>query len=270
MRKYGYNRPSATLYTRRRARGKKPSFFFIKFLFLIGLLGGLAWGGWVGGRYAYYLIKDAQITDWHVKSVSVTGVSEKLAKEMLAKTAALEGKPLSFEQAEKLRSEFVKTYPMLRRITVVRGLLSGKLKIAAKPREPVAQFVLPDGQKKYIDTDSIVYADPDATPHVAQVQLVGAVPDKLQDSFVEMVQSVLKLKKSLPFEALQLDLQENTVTMRLPDNSIIHFGPAKELKAKAVRAAQIMDRARAKYEAPVTLNFEFFEQGKVFLTLSAH
>ena len=99
---------------------------------------------------------------------------------------------------------------------------------------------------------------------------MGDVPEKLQPSFVEMVQSVLKLKKSLPFEALQLNLQDNTVTMRLPDDSIIHFGPARDLKAKAARAAQIMDKARSTYPAPVTLNFEFFEQGKVFLTLSAH
>ena len=58
--------------------------------------------------------------------------------------------------------------------------------------------------------------------------------------------------------------------MRLPDESVIHFGTASELKTKALRAAQIMDKVRGKYPAPITLNFEFFEQGKVFLTLSAH
>lgn len=269
MRKYGYNRPSATLYKRRRVRSKKPSFFF-KFIFLLILLGGIGWCGFIGVRYGYHLIKDAQITDWHVKSVSVTGVDGMIAKEMWAQANALQGKPFSFEQAEKLRKEFSKNYPMLKHISVVRGLLSGKLKISAKKREPVAQFILPDGSRKYIDSDSTIYTDPNGPQQAPRVQLVGNVPDKLQPSFVEMVQSVLKLKKSLPFEALQLDLQNNTVTMRLPDESVIRFGPARELKAKAARAAQIMDKARSTYPAPVTLDFEFFEQGKVFLTLSAH
>lgn len=270
MRKYGYNRPSATLYKRRRVRAKKPSFFF-KFLLVLLLLGGLGWAGFVGVRYGYYLLQDAQVTNWHVKSVSVTGVNGAVEKEMLAKTAALVGNPFSFEQAENLRKEFATTYPMLKHVSVARGLLSGKLKISAKRREPVARFVLPDGSHKYIDPDSTIYADPNALQSsVPQVQLVGPVPEKLQPSFVEMVQSILKLKKSLPFKALELNLQDNTVTMRLPDDSVIHFGSAQYLKTKAVRAAQIMDQARAKYNAPVTLNFEFFEQGKVFLTLSAH
>lgn len=269
MRKYGYNRPSATLYKRRRARAKKPSFFF-KFIFFLLLLGGLGWCGFVGVRYGYHLVKDAQLTDWHVKSVSVSGVSGTIEKEMFAAAAAFEGKPFSFNQAEALRKEFIKKYPMLKHITVVRGLLSGKLKVSAKPREPVAQFILPDGSHPYIDTDSIVYADPNGPQQALQVQLVGSAPGKLQPGFVEMVQSILKLKKSLPFEALQLNLQDNTVTMRLPNNSIIRFGAAKDLKAKAARAAQIMEQARAKYQGPVTLDFEFFEQGKVFLTLSAH
>ena len=269
MRKYGYHRPSATLYTRRRVRTKRPSFFF-KFFFLFLLLGGIGWCGFIGVRYGYHLIKDAQITDWHVKSVSVSGVEGPLAKELFAKAASLEGKPFSFEQAEALRKEFIKTYPMLKHITVARGLLSGKLKISAKMRNPVAQFILPDGSRQYIDPDSTVYADPQGPQTVLQVQLVGPVPEKLQPGFVEMVQSVLKLKKSLPFEALQLNLQDNTVIMRLPGGGAIRFGAATDLKAKATRAAQIMDKARAKYSVPVTLNFEFFEYGKVFLTLSAH
>ena len=269
MRKYGYNRPSATLYKKRRVRTKKPSFFF-KFIFLLLVLGGIGWCGFMGARYGYYLIKDAQLTDWHVKSVSVSGVNGSIEKEMLAKAGALEGKPFSFTQAEALRNEFSQAYPMLKHITVVRGLLTGKLKISAKPREPVAQFILPDGSHKYIDPDSTVYADPAGPQNTPRVQLVGTVPEKLQPSFVEMVQSVLKLKKSLPFEALQLNLQANTVVMHLPDDSIINFGSAKDLKAKVSRAAQIMDQARKKYKEPVTLNFEFFEQGKVFLTLSAH
>ena len=269
MRKYGYHRPSVVLYKRRRVRSKKPS-FFLKFFFSLLILLGIGWGGFIGVRYGYHLIKNAQIADWHVKSVSVFGVSGAMEKEMLSKVAVLEGKPFSGSQAEDLREEFVNAYPMLKNITVVRGLLTGKLKISAKQREPVAQFVLPGGARRYIDSDSIVYADANGPQDVPHVQLVGPVPEKLQPSFVEVVQSILKLKKSLPFKSLQLNLQENTVDMRLTDDSLIRFGATHSLKAKAMRAAQIMDKVRRKYSVPITLNFEFFEQGKVFLTLPAH
>ena len=240
--------------------------FFLTFF----LLAVVAWGGFVGVRYGYHVIKNAQIIDWHVKSVVVSGINGKIEKQIFEKSSAFQAKPFSFADAEKLRKELAQAYPMLRKVSVSRGLLTGKLKVSATMREPVACFVLPDHSYKYIDQDSTVYADPDGPLQLAQVELLGDVPEKLQPSFVELVQSVLKLKKSLPFEALQFNLQENTVTMRLPDQSIVHFGSAENLKNKAARAAQIMDLAREKYAEPVTLNFEFFNQGKVFLTLSSH
>lgn len=270
MRKYGSNRPSATLYVRRRTTRKRKPSFFLKFLLMLLVAGAIAWGVFAGGRYGYYLIKNAQITDWHVKSVSVRGVDGTIEKQIFEKISALQTQPFSFSDAEKLRKELVQAYPMLRNVSVSRGLLTGKLKVSATPREPVARFLLPDRSYKFIDKDSVVYADPNGPRQIAQVELVGEVPAKLQPSFVELVQSVLKLKKSLPFEALQFNLQENTVTMRLPDQSIVRFGTAEHLKSKATRAAQIMDIAREKYQKPVTLNFEFFNQGKVFLTLYAH
>lgn len=270
MRKYGYNRPSATLYVRRQTvRKKRPSFFFKFFLFLFLIL-GIGGGGYLGARYVYRVVKSAQLTNWHVKAVAVSGLDGALEKEIFTTAAAFEGKPFSFADSEKLQQQFVKQYPMLRHVSVTRGLLSGKLKVSAKRREPVAQFVLPDQTRKYIDQDSRVYADPNGPQNVPQVSLVGDVPDQLKPSFVELVQDVLKLKKSLPFESLEFDLQQNTVTLRLPDRSVVSFGPATELKSKARRAAQIMDLVRQKYQQPATVNFEFFEQGKVFLTLSAH
>ena len=270
MRKYGYNRPSQTLYVRRRAvRRKQPSFFF-RFLTLLLVAGVLGVGGFWALRYGYGLVKNAQITDWHVKTVAVSGMRADIEKELLAQASTWEGKPFSLQQAQQLSQEITTRYPMLKQVAVTRGLLTGKLKITAKEREAVARFVLPDQTYKYIDKDSVVYADSKHIYPVPQVELAGNVPGKLEPSFVELVQSVLKLKKSLQFESLQFDLEKNTVTMRLPDKSVIRFGSAQQLKSKATRAAQIIELARNKYHQPVTVDFEFFKWGKVFLTLSAY
>lgn len=270
MRKYGYQRPSATLMVKKRsARRKKPSSFF-KFLFSLFLITAVAFGAFIGLRYAYYTVKNAQVTDWHVKSVAVDGLSGTREKEIFTRAASFEGKPFSMEDAEKLRQELVAKYPTLTKISVSRGLLNGKLKISARPRQPVAQFVLPDNSRKYIDEESVVYVDPQEVREVLKVELVGDAPAQLEPSFVDLIQSLLKLKKSLPFEALEFNVTNNTVTLSLPDKSEIRFGQAVRLKQKVRRAAQIMALAHQKYTTPVVLDFTFFEKGKVFLTQTSH
>lgn len=270
MRKYGYKRSSATLMVRKRpTRRKKPSFFFkfiFSFLLVICVIGGAAFGL----RYAYYTLKEAQITDWHVKSVSLNGLSGTIEKEIFTRVATLEGKPFTTADADKLRQELITKYPKLTKVSVSRGLLSGKLKVSAQPRQPIAQFVLPDNSRKYIDEESVVYIDPQETRDVLHVELVGEAPAQLEPSFVELVQSLLKLKKSLPFESLKFNVTNNTVTLDLPDQSVIRFGQAVRLKEKVRRAAQIMAVARQKYTNPVELDFTFFEKGKVFLTQTPH
>lgn len=270
MKKYGYKRPSATLMVKKRpARRKKPSFFFT-FLFVLILLALLGAGAFVCGRYVYYAFKSAQVADWHVKSVAVAGLSGTREKEIFNRLHTLEGNPFSAADADRLRSELADKYPMLAEVSVSRGLLSGTLKVTARPRRPIARFMLADNSQKYIDEKSVVYADDQEVDDVLPVTLVGAVPNQLPPSFAELVQSLLKLKKSLPFESLEFNVTDNAVTLRLPDQSVIHFGPATHLKQKVGRAAQVMTFARGRYNFPVTLNFAFFEKGKVFLTQTAH
>ncbi len=269
MRKYGYTRPRATLYTRRRVRTKRPSFFF-RFFLLLFLALGLCGGLFVCGRAVWRFLSQAGIADWHIKTVEVEGFPASARATVVAQLTPLTGQSFSGQDARNWQTGFAKQYPMLEDVDVSRGLLSGKLRVSARPRRPVARFELPDHSYQYIDRTSTVYADPHGPTDILQVSLVGPVPEKLDSSFVDLVQSLLKLKKSMPFEALQLDLDRPAVTLRLPDGSVIYFGEPKLLKQKARRAAQIMDKIRGKYPPPVALNFEFFNQGKVFLTQKPH
>lgn len=269
MRKYGYKRPAATLYTRRRVRTNKPSFFF-RFFFLLVLVIGVGGALFLGVRAGWRVLSDAQISDWHVKTVVVSGFTGARENAILTQITPLVGQPFSMADAQKLQTQLAQKYPMFDEVDVTRGLLSGKLKVSGQLRRPVARFELPDHSYQYVDSTSTVYADPQGSADVLQVELVGPVPAKLEPSFVELVQSLLKLKKSIPFESLQLDIVHNTVTLHMPDGSLIHFGAPKALKQKAMRAAQIMEKIRGKYETPVVLNFEFFNRGKVFLTQKPH
>ena len=267
MRKYGYSRPSSTLYVRRRrpTTRKKPSSFpkfFVSLLLIVVACSGL----WLAGRYAWRVFSQAQFADWHVKTVSVDGITGPREEEIFAKAAVFQDKSFSAQEGRQLQNQLAADYPLLTDISVSRGFLSGRLTVSVKHREPVAQFVLPDGSVRYVDRTSTVYTDPDAPEGALPVELNGAVPEKVPGSFVELVQSMLKLKKTLPFEALSFDVTDNTVIMRLPDQSVICFGPAEHLKEKVARAEQILAVAKEKYSSPVKLDFKFFDQGKVFLT----
>ena len=270
MRKYGYQRSSATLMVRKRSTRRKKPFSLFKFLsfFLILTIG--VGGIWMGGRYVYYAIKNARITDWHVKSVAISGISGSREKEIFNRITVLKGKPFSMADADRLQKELITKYPMLTKISVSRGLFDGKLKVSARQRQPVAQFILSDDVHKYVDADSVVYDDSQETREVLRVKLIGEAPSRLDASFVDLVQELLKLKKTLPFESLEFNVLANTVTLSLPDQSEIHFASPVHLKEKVRRAAQIMMLARGKHALPATLDFTFFEEGKVFLTQTAH
>ena len=153
-------------------------------------------------------------------------------------------------------------------MSVTRGLWSGKLKIAAKRRQAVAKFVLPDGSVKFVDEDSTVYTDPNPDPlaQVPFVELEGSIPEKLGGEFVELVQSTLKLKDQLDFAFLRFNTDKDMVRLYLPDESVIDFGPAQNLRAKARRAVQIEALAdKQGLGRPHELNFAYFDDGKVFL-----
>lgn len=273
MKKYDYYRPSTSSLGKKKrvARRKGSSFFFKLFLVAVCLLVAVC-GGWLALSKGYYLLVNSKLTDWHAKTVSVSGVTGLLNKEITALAEPYTGKSFSVKDAAALREGIAGRYSMLKNVSVSRGLLSGELNISAKHREPIAKFVLPDDSVRYIDSDSTVYSDPhpDLLKPVPFVELVGDVPEKLSPEFIGLVESTLKLNKELDFAFLQMNLKENTVKMHMPDGSIIDFGPAADLKQKAERAAQIIAFARERYPHPQVLDFQFFKHGKVFLTQTSH
>lgn len=264
MRKYTTYRRCAPARKRYTARGSK-TFSFFKFVFCVLLIGVLGGGIYVGLHKGYTAFMQADLSKWQVKNTVVSGLGGALQKEIETYAQTFQGRQFTAKDAYNLRMELAQKYPMLKEIAVTRKMLGGTLKIAAKMREPVAQFKLPDATVKYVDKDSTVYAD--AQVHaVPSVELIGEVPEKLRPDFIELVQSTLRLDKQLDFQTLRMNLTENTVMMVLPDQTVLNFGPAQQLKQKAQRAVQVLGFAREHYKGPYQLDFRFFDEGKVFLT----
>ncbi len=262
-------RPTLSLHTKRRPRRRKSiARFFLKLFILLALVAGVLAGGWWCGRKVCQWVAQTHFTQWHAKTIVVDGVTGDLQKALFAQAAPFQNKPFTIQDAVVMRNNILHNYPMLTNVSVKRGLFSGKLTVFAQHRVPLAKFVLPNGKTRYIDADSTVYDDPhpNLLTVIPSVELLGQVPEKLNGEFMDLVESTLKLNKELNFSLLQMNFDNNTVTMRLPDGNEIDFGAAVALKKKAGRAAQIVALARKKYPGPFRLSFQFFEQGRVFLT----
>ena len=261
-------RPTIALHkARKSARRKSGTRFFVKLIILFTLLGGVLWGGFVGGSKLYQRLSQIRVEGWRVKTMEVVGLEGDLLRQVTALAAPYQHQAFPIKQAVALREKILQQYPMLTNVSVKRGLWSGKLTISAQHRVPLAQFIRPDGKTQYIDRDSTIYADshPSVTD-VPRVELAGDVPDKLNAEYIDVVESTLKLQQELKFTTLQLNLTNQTVRMSLPDGTEVDFGPASRLKQKVTRAAQVLAVARKKYTGPFVVNFQFFENGKIFLT----
>ena len=274
MKTRNYYRPSTvTLGKKKRVvRRKSVTRFFLKIMLFLLLAMGLVAGGWWGVSKCYKLLTQASLTDWHAKTIVVCEAADSFQKSLLSLASSSQNQPFTVQDAVKLRRTIMQKYPMLKNVSVKRGLLSGKLTLCAARRRPIAKFVRPNATVEYIDADSTVYQDPSPQENasVPFVELEGHVPDKLPAEFIDLVESTLQLNKELNFTFLRMNLTNNTVKMYLPDESVIDFGSAWHLKQKAARAAKILEYSRQKYKAPFVLNFAFFEEGKVFLTQKSH
>lgn len=268
MRKYTTYRRSVPASRRRTVSRGSRTFSFFKTILLFSLFIVLLGGAYLGLHKGYGAFMQSSHGKWQVKKVVVDVLGDSLQKEIMQRVLPYQGKVFSLKDAYALRTELISKYPMLRDLSVKRGMLNGTLTVTAKRREPVAQFKLLNGTVKYVDKDSTVYADASflSAQDIPTVELVGSVPDKLDSGFTDLVQNALQLDKQLKFESLRLDLNENTVVMVLPEQTVLNFGPARQLKQKAQRASQILSFAREHYTGPYQLNFHFFEDGKVFLT----
>lgn len=264
-------RPTVCLPKRKRiGRRKSATRFLFKLAVLFALIAVVGCGGYWGGKQIYTWLSQARLSDWHVKTVAVSGVTGPLQRNLSNLALPYQNQPFSHKDATTLQKRISEKYPMLSDVSVRRGLFNGKLTVSARHRTPLAKFIKPDGTVRYIDSDSTVYTDPQppALP-VPAVELEGPLTEKLSPEFIELVESTLKLNKALNFKRLQLNLTEDTVRMYLQDGTELDFGSAKRLKDKALRGAQILTMARQKYTGPFALDFRFFENGKVFLTQKA-
>lgn len=262
-----YYRPSAASLGNKRTRRKRQvSLYYLKPVLLLAVLAFFLFAAYAAFSKIYVTVSASGVSSWKPKEVSVSGVDGAFKREIQSLAQDKVGKPFSVKDAVALRADIVKKYPMLGDVSVKRGLLGGALKISAERRVPVAKFVLPDGAVRFIDSDSVVYADqnPDPLSVVPFVELEGTVPEKLSGEVVDLVTSTLALSKDLNFAFLRFNLTNNTVKMYMPDDSVVDFGAAENLKRKAARAAQVMAWLRENQPGPRYVDFTFFEDGKIF------
>lgn len=271
MKRTDYYRPSyASLGKKKRIR-KKQSLSFFKPILLFIVFIALCYGVYVLANKAYAAWALSEAGKWTAEQAVVSGVDKEITEQLHALVRPKLNQPFSVQDAVALQAELTGRYPQLRSIRVKRGLLSKKLKIAVQPRVPIAKFQK-DNLEKFIDEDGMIYTDPKPLQEaqVPLVDLTGTVPQRLGEEYIELIQSVLKLKRQLNFVRVQFNLTNDTVKIYLPEDNEIDFGKAQSLRQKARRAAQIQAHLPAAVPQKYVLDFTYFEDGKVFLRQKAH
>ena len=254
------------------ARSSSGVRFFLRrctgWILLIMLATLLAMGLTKGSRY----LLQAARTHWPVRHIITQNIPEEFRTPLTALAQPYENQPFTKQEALSLRKQIEQNYPMLTQIRLKRSLFSGKLTVSAVRRSPIAQLIFPDKNTNYIDLDGFIYSDPSlqVTTSLPRVELEGKLPSASHTELADLIQGVLTLQEDLPFSFLRMDVTHNTVVLYMPDGCRIDFGPAQHLKQKAERAAQLMTLARGKYASPFMLNFQFYEEGKVFLAQQPH
>ena len=269
-----YYRPSTVSLGKKKrvVRHRTGARFLVKFFLFLFLCAIIAVGSWFLVTRGYRALNERQSSHWQAKEIILSGVKGPLHTQVMALLQPYQNKTFSKQDADELRKTLQHRFPMLSEINIKRAWWHPTLQVHAQHRTPLAKFMLPSGTVQYIDADRTIYEDayaPASSP-VPFIELEGEIPQKLSAEIIELIQSTIKLHQELDFAFLRINLTNNTVKMYMPNDCIIDFGPAIDLKQKAELAAKIITFSQGKYSVPFVLNFHFFDSGKVFLTQVAH
>ena len=273
MKKYDYYRAAGRQTARRQTNRKKFSLSFLKPIFLLCLLLGICFGVYWAAKRAYEGWTASRLGTWKPKAVSVSGADGILTKEIQVFVQPKVAQPFAVSDAVALQQQLINKYPQLREVRVKRGLFSGNLNISLKRRVPIAKLQGSAHEAQFIDEDGTLYAEPNADPMrtLAAVKIEGEMPAKLEKSWISFIQQSAKNK--LAADTFVFHIDSKYVDAYLTDGTIIHFGTVNPLREKLRRASQIVaHQARvhpSEKSKPYSLDFTYFENGKVFLRQNA-
>ncbi|MGB2579009.1 cell division septal protein FtsQ [Elusimicrobium simillimum] len=210
---------------------------------------------------------------WTYKTAQITGVDNTKQKDILAAINIQTGQRVSTEDAKALQKRLALKFPELKNVRVKRGLFSGKLRVSAAPRSINAILLGPSSSVRYVlDSEGViypVYGEENLSSYPTVLITAageGAAPvQKVSKEFVQLVNAVNALKKSIDFTTLVLDENGTNAKLLLADNSVIDFGAPTDLAKKAKTSSKILEYSKARVKAPYEINFEYFSNGKVYL-----
>ena len=275
MKKYDYYRSAGRPVAKRPKIRKKLSFSFLKPIFLLCVVLTLCVGTYWAAKRAYEGWTASRLGTWKPKAVVVSGADNVLTKEIQTLAQSYIEQPFAISDAVALQKQLSQKYPQLREIHVKRGLFSGQLNIRLKHRVALAKIDNTEQGVRFIDEDGTLYIDPGLDPlrSILSVEIDGEIPRKLAQPWTRFIEQHLKSKQKLEVKKLVLHLDSQTVEMYLSDGSVIYFGTLIDAREKLRRAAQIVAHQAHVHATgavkPYSLDFTYFENGKVFLRQKA-
>lgn len=220
---------------------------------------------------------------WRIKEIKITGATPEARYEVLKYIGFDAGDHITARDAANLESMLKYNLKQFSRVSVRRGWFDGRLKIEVKKQTPLARIITED--KTFLLAPSGVFFADDGQQDSALLPVY--VKDGGKSDFLP--QELVKLIKALGgaagigsagntggaqtprVSAAALDMDARTFSVQLGAGAAFaDMGSFSDYGRKITRLGQVMRAAQAKgLKQPYDINFNYFEDGKIYLKQSA-
>ena len=208
---------------------------------------------------------------WQFKTVEIKGPAGEDLSAVAAAVPFEPGRKITQADADGLQKNLEKKFPYLKNFTVKRGLFSGKLRISAAQRTPVAELVSVSARKMLIDDGGVVYPAAYDVPYGAYpvVMISGQTvntPEKVSKEIVQLISELNVLKKDIDFSSVSISQDGAESRVILADQTVINFGGPDNMAKKAKLAPKILDYGKTRgVKPPFEIDLSFYSYGKVYI-----
>ncbi len=248
---------------RQKARRRNKIIFLLLLPFIaVGLYFGVtAAAGWA------HTLKTPSWLEWRLKTVKIAAPSQEGAAAAAKFINLQAGTPLKRAQVIMLEDMLRENLKEMEKITVRRNFFNGELKISLKPRVPLAKLNQ-NGRALFIDGFGTIFPMESAPPasDILVLNVNGEIKDDLLPQELVKLLKALNAARALGFNEITVDAAKHVFTFTTLRGARVYIGGFEGAERKLALVGDMLGAAsRKKISPPYEINFNYFDDGKVYL-----
>ncbi|WP_428065586.1 cell division protein FtsQ/DivIB [Candidatus Proelusimicrobium volucris] len=211
-----------------------------------------------------------QWLQWHVKKINVGGEDGAIAEEVKKYITFKEGDAISYSDCSALEGLLEDNLKELKKVSVWRNYFTGDLNVKIKKHEPFGRIETEN--KNYLFAENGLIFNDDKSPRyeaLLKIKTEGEIKGEfLSKEFVELVKAV-KGETDLSVEEFTVNMDKQSFGLTLK-GAYADMGGLKDGAGKIKVLERVMaESARRGFKEPFKIDFNYFNDGKIYLKPSA-